>query len=525
MVLVSMGLWEWWSRYREYDVWWVANIIKILNNDLNKKLDVVYETRSPRGISLPYEYWQRANPNILISGGSREGKTTLSELLCVRLEERKIVFSFKKFSRHDKRDFDIGYNWIEVGQKIVPDLFADYQSFIDSFRTAFYTDATSRGLAIDTILLKINDIMNEKPTDFEAFFKILDKLSGRGNWDETIKNIIRSKVQLLQRATAGARQVKIDFSKGNMVIDLGTLPEEESKTFIAETILRQIFRIEEVEHRENHIRIVIDEAWHLLGDKRQKSIVGTLLLQGAYVINLMLILQNYTMLDKDFRSHFGNIFVFKNNNDDDANAIKSGYGDFVKDAVQKLPDFEFIDLKFQFNAERIPVWKVNYENLQTLKLEARARTVFNEPDESFVEEEPQENKTDEKKNENLEEKIIEALQKSEVAMYGYQIAKAVGLSPKDAVKIRQPLRNLVRDGKIKEIEIQVRKKVVVYYYLSETETGHNFMMQVSEKEIVKSGWKIGFKSTHGTHGFDFQILDKDGRGIIIEVDRDTQYIK
>ena len=519
MVGVAMGLFDFLRSQREYDVEWVADIRKIVNENMNDKLDVINEDCNTQEFNLTGYVENKENKNILVAGGARSGKTELGTELCLLLDERKIIISFKKFLP-TKRDFDIGYKWIDVTLHL-PNLFGDRQSFIEAFRTAFFADLSMRGLMIDTILVRVSDVMQEEPNNFEEFYKILDRLAGKGQWEENIKTIIKSKVQLLERATAGAKRGSIDFSKGNIVLDLGNLPVEDSKTFLAEYYLRQINRIEEQEQRELQIRVVIDEAWHLLKYRQQNSIVGTILLQGAYYIRFLCITQNYTHLDDDYRSHFGNIFCFKNNNDEDGKAISSGYGAFIADAVKKLRQYQFLDLKYEFNEEVLEVWKVNYERLQTLKLEAKARAVFNEPDESFVDEESQKTKTEEKKSENLEEKIIEALQKSEVAMYGYQIAKAIGLSPKDAVSARQPLRNLVRDNRIKEIEIQVRKKAVVYYYLTETETSHNFMMQGTEKEIAKSGWKIAFKSTHGTHGYDF-LIEKDGKQIIVEVETGTR---
>lgn len=523
----SLAIWKFWGNKKEYNSFIVGVIRRIKNEDLDGFLQVRNEPVDKKNFNIIEYGAGKGNHNQLVIGGARSGKTTLGEELCLELPERKIIISFKRFLM-TRRDFDIGYRWINVKNHL-PNFWSDPLSVSEAFGTAFYAEATSKGLMIDAIKDKVRDVMRKRPKSFKEFFEIVNREAKQSNWDKNIVSLVEGKFRTLEDATKGAKLRDVDFSKGNIVLDFGDLEGGDVKTFFAEYYLRQINRIEEQEQRAEQIRIVIDEAWHLLKFKQQSSIVGNILLQGAYYIRFLCITQNYTHLDEDYRAHFGSIFCFRNTNDKDMQAIQNGYGAFVRDGVIKLKagkedepySFQFIDLKYEHDEDVIPVWALNYEKLQTLKLEAKAKSAFNEPDESFVEEEPQETRTEEKQEENLEERIISTLQKSEVAMYGYQIAKAIGLSPKDAVKIRQPLRNIVRNGKIKEIEIQVRKKAVIYYYLSGTETSHNFMMNETEQKITNGGWKIVFKSTHGTHGYDF-LIEKDGKQIIIEVETGTR---
>jgi hypothetical protein len=517
VIVGSVMGWKFWKK-KDAEVSIVSWIARIMNKDLNDFLQIKVKPVSPEPFDLTAYVQSKANLNIAIHGTSRLGKTSLGEYLCLKLPERKIVISFKKFLPN-KRDFDIGYLWIDVS-KLVPNLYADSQSFTEAFRTAFFADLSMKGLMIDTILAKVRDVMLEKPNNFETFYKILDKVAGRGNWEESIKIIIKSKVQLLQRATEGAKHGNIDFSNGNIVLDLGNLPDEESKTFLAEYYLRQIARIEEREQREEKLCIVIDEAWHLLRSTQQMSKVGELLLQGAYYIHFLCITQNYTHLDEDYRGHFGNIFCFQNANDKDIIAIKNAYPDgLIWEGLGQIEPFTFIDLMYYHKKEGVLVWKLNYEKLKNLKLQTKTSSALHEPDESFVEEEPKEVKKD-VEEENLEEKITEVLQESNVAMYGYQIAKAVGLSPKDAVKVRQPLRQL--DGKLESDELQLRKKIIIYYCIHGSEQFHNLMMREAEKEIVNAGWKVVFKSNHGTHGYDF-LIEKEGKQVIVEVETSKRH--
>ncbi len=492
-----------------------AIINRIMNENLNDFLQVKKTDVNSQAFDLVTYVLGKANLNVAIHGGARLGKTTLGEFLCLKLPDRKIVISFKKFLP-TRRDFDIGYHWIDVTQHL-PNLFADKQSFTEAFRTAFFADLSMKGLTIDTILSRIVDVMQDEPKNFEEFYKILDRLAGRGNWEESIRTIIRSKAQLLQRATAGAKLGSIDFSKGNIVLDLGNLPDAESKTFLAEYYLRQINRIEQQEQREEKIRVVIDEAWHLLKYRQQNSIVGTILLEGAYYIRFLCITQNYTHLDEDYRGHFGCIFCFQNTNDKDITAIKGAYPDgLIWEGVGAIEPFTFIDLKYSHEKELVPVWKLNNENLEQAKMEARFCA---EPEENFViEEQKQEVRQEEEKGEEttIGERIRDVLKGDNTALYGYAIGKAVGFPPKEAgLRVKQPLRVLMKDGEVKEWKFQIRNKEIPYYYLANDsrEVCHNLMMQEVKKKL--GDWNIVFEATHGIQGADF-VIEKNGRKLSIE---------
>ena len=119
-------------------------------------------------------------------------------------------------------------------------------------------------------------------------------------------------------------------------------------------------------------------------------------------------------------------------------------------------------------------------------------------------------KTETKTDENLGLQIISVLEKSDVSLYGYEIARAIGLSPKEAIRIRQPLRELVKDGKLVIDKLQLRKKEVVYYSIPDTEQFHNLMIKETEKEIIKVKWQIVSRAVHGMHMPDF-VIEKNGK--------------
>jgi len=510
-IVASMAFWRIWQRRRRADVEIRAVVQRIENKNLSGFLQVRKEEVSPQAFDLMAYTVGKANRNIEIIGSARLGKTSLGEYFCTHLPEKKTIISFKHFVP-DKRDFNIGYSWVDV-RKFLPNLFSDPSSFVSAFRTAFFADLSSKGLMIDTIISKVNKIMARTPKDFEEFYRILEDEQKHGNFEESVANIVKDKVQLLERATEGAKHGKVDFSKGNIVLDLGNLPEDEIKSFVAEYYLRQIYRIEETKHSAEKIYVVIDEAWHLLKFAGQKSIIGTMLLQGAYVINLMIITQNFCHLDKDYRGHFGCIYCFHNSNDEDMRAIEGAHGAYMRDAVRLLSAYQFLDLKYEHGEEIIPTWQLRYENLELTKAEAR---FCSEPDEGFVEDEPKPIEVEKKEEPKLGEKILNVLKENNLALYGYEIGKAIELSPKEAgLKVKQPLRILVKEGKVKEWKCQIRNKEVSYYYLANDsrEVCHNLMMQETKKKL--GDWSIVFEATHGIQGADF-VIEKDGRKLSIE---------
>lgn len=522
-ILVGVGsllAWKFWRSKTKPDV----AITGIIHRRENKKIkegwhEVVNSPVAPKGYDI-ITHCNKPNENISVAGGSREGKTSHGEFLCLKLPERKIVISFKKF-QPTKRDFDIGYRWLTF----LPNIWNDAQSSIDAFRTAFFADANSRGLAIDTIIGKFGDVMHEKPKDFAEFYKILERQAGRGKWAEDIKNIITSKMKVLERATSGATHGEIDFHKGSFVIDLGSLPEEESKTYFAEFYLRMLNRIEEQEQNQEKLRIVIDEAWHLLRFRQQNSIVGYMLLQGAYYIRFLCITQNYTHLAEEYRSHFGTIFCFRDTNDEDTLAIKNGYGELVREGVQKLDEtkYQFIDLKYQHGEVGIPAFTLNYEKLQRCKEEARAEADKLHGDLTSV---IKNNETQVLQvNDGITKPsvptdispiVLDALEKNEIALTKSQISKKAELAD-DYILLQALERKLLKTEVIGVDFIQIRHKPVRHYYIPNTEQVHNLMLARTRERIIRAGCNIVFENKHGIQGADFTI-EKNGMQIIIEVE-------
>jgi hypothetical protein len=448
-----------WRKKSKPEVSITGIIRRTKNESLNDYLEIKKEDVIPRSYDLLWYIKSKSNQNLEVIGQARGGKTSLAEYLCMKLPEKKIVISFKKFLP-TKRDFEgVGCQWIDV-TKYVPALFDDPRAFVEAVRTAFFADLSSKGLMIDQIVSKVNSIMmNYRPKSFEEFYKRLDDERRHGNFEESIANIVKDKIGLLERATEGAEHGSIDFNSGNIVLDLGNLPDEESRTFLAEYYCRMIYKIEMQQQNTEHVRIVIDEAWHLLTNAGQKSIIGTMLLQGAYAINLMIITQNFTHLDEAYRGHFGAVFSFKNNNDKDLQSIKSAYTDgLIWEGIGALDSFEFIDLGFPHKKKDVVVWKISKQFLETEKARARDMTGFEILSDAKKEVvdvvTPAVEEIAEKKisKEEIEKGICEVLEKSEFCMYYSELSTSLGFERNSVERVAMIniLKRLVKDKKILE---------------------------------------------------------------------------
>lgn len=519
-MILSLGFLKWFKDKEENDNEIVAVVKRVINEDLKDRLQVHIKNEGSHGYDICEYIEGKPNRSGLIIGGARSGKTVLGEFLCLKLPYRKIVVSFKRFNPM-KRDFDLGFIWIDCSKQL-PNIFSDAQSFTEAFQTAFFSSINMRGLAIDTILARVNDVMLQKPKDFEEFFETLEKISKRGQWEENITTMVKSKVELLKRATEGATLGSVDFRKGNFVLDLGNLNGgNEVKIFVAEYYLRQINRIEEVEQNGDMLYLCVDEAWNLLSSTQQSSILGTILLQGAYYIHVLCITQNYTHLDEHYRSQFGSIFCFKDNNDEDGKAIANGYSPFFSDAIKKLVSsekdgvYQYLDLKFESNEDMIPVWQLNYAKLKREKEWIKQNSLAWK-DDYFTQEQVQKTRTTQQQEEKDDVKtIIEILEKNEFCMTAHAITNALGYTEKDGTRSnihKRTLPKLVDEGKIRKTDyITTRLKPDdvprKYYYSVPNGESQVHRTVIKDAEKVLDKIPLRYEESQVNQGWDIYVGD------------------
>lgn len=525
MILSLVG-WKFWENNRKpFDVHIVGVGHKVVDESLGNKGYVLPKIDAVNKMyDLIAHIDTKSSPAVLYCGKVGTGKSTLMAWTiwektdsqeCEtfgRVSEKVVIFSPKTW--HDRKDYDFdlpNFRRIDMTQFLPSNVFENHHAFVGSILTALYADLTARGMMSHSVRTQLYELVSEGGikswADFED--KIDKARKGRGNFDMSILNAIRGDIQFLKGVgKEGTLQIDWSDMQENYVLDFGVFEDNDiAKVFYMEYFLRAIFK-----HKTKNI-LAIDEIHRLL-NKGETSILSKVLREGRTGIKLYLATQNFSDVP-NANVQFGSIFAHETQNVDD---YKASADEFVKDYWKMLRGHRFIDLTDEHHNSAIPIYELNPERLNQVRECERDNHVGMQSDENFtVEESSRQKETeddDNKADEKYAENIIETLRKSEVCLYGYEIAKSVGLSPKDAIKIRQPLRQL-KDVKIREWKCQIRNKEVTYYYLINDgrDVCHNFMTRETKKKF--GDWKIIFEASQGTGGADF-IIEKDNKKIAIE---------
>jgi hypothetical protein len=472
----------------------------------------------------------RALKNIGIFGQAGSGKSKLlswfcwqySDLTeCLRYEIMPVkvfAFSYKRFQKGNG-DFErLGFEHIDIS-KHLPNLFnSEYlEDLIRSFAVVFVSEISKKGLMASMLEDSFRDILEYKQCkswdDFQRNAEAISKNSS--GLTQNVAEIVARRVRSLNVGVVS--EINFQFDK-SMILDFAYLSNELAKNLYSEFYARLIFRksVEEsIAGRPHSIMLALDECHRLLrfGDI---SIISELLREGRVHMRIAIASQNTSDVNKSL-FHFqwlqsGTV------NDDDLKHIKE-VDELHKEAVKKLNEKEFVWVN-DGTSIKVPIFKLDIERLE----EFREQHPQQYNVEVEVKQEPQETKQAEpEKSLDYTSQVLKVLGKSDVAMYGYQIGITIGLSSDDAIKIRQTLRKLVKDSKLRVVKIQFRKKEIEYYYIPNTEQVHNVMIKGdgkekgTTKELLSYGWAIKFQASHGTHGYDY-LMEKNGKEIIVEIE-------
>ena len=515
-----MVVWKFWeNNSKPLDVRIVGVGHKVVDESLGSKGYVLPKIDSVNKMyDLIFHIDSKPSPAVLFCGKVGTGKSTLMAWtiwektdvqeceIFGRVPEKAVIFSPKTW--HDRKDYDFdlpNFRRIDMTLFLPSNVFENHHAFVGSILTALYADLTARGMMAHNVRTQLYELVSggsiKSWADFEG--KIDRASKGKGNFDTSILNAIRGDIQFL-KGVGKEGTLDIDWSnlQENYVLDFGVFEDNNiAKVFYMEYFLRAIFR-----YKSKNI-LAIDEVHRLL-NRGETSIISDVLREGRTGIKLYLGTQNVSDVP-NANVQFGSIFAHETQNADDYKAVAD---EFVKDYWKMIRGHRFIDLTDEHYNSAIPIYELKPERLNQARKLVRDIHVETQPDDNFIyvtsEKMAHEKRNTEYKSEDLKEKIILVLEKSDVSLYGYQIAKSIGLSSKDAVKIRQPIRELLNDEKLIEDKLQLRKKVVTYYSLSNTEQFHNLMLKETEKEDDGCGCKIVKKAIHGVSMPDFEI-EKD----------------
>lgn len=449
MIGGSMVGWKFWKvSCLPSDVRIIGVGHRVKDDDLKYVLPSIDHENEP--FDLIGDSNKKGNPATLYCGKAGTGKSTLMGEniwqqtdpqeceIFGRTPETAVIFSPKTFRSMEDFDYALpAFERIDMTKKLPSNIFENHHAFVGSLLTAVYSTLTMRGMMVKNVETQLYKLLKKgNIQSWEDFETILNNAKKRGGeFDKTVLESIEGDIQFLKDAgTEGTLDIDWSDLKKNYVLDFGTFGENRiAKVFFMEYYLRIVFN-----HRLQNI-LAIDEVHRLL-NKGETSILSEVLREGRTSVKLHLATQNFSDVPPS-NMHFGSIFAHETQNGDD---FKACGDEFVKDYWKMLRGHQFIDLTHGHQNQTIPIYQLDPTRLN--KVRDETRLIWEEKEESEQRVQQDKKIIATKKNnttDNLNEKVLDVLKTSDVVMYGYEIARKIGMSPKGAVQIRQPLRNLV----------------------------------------------------------------------------------
>ncbi len=528
---ISLGLLEFLRLAKKVrvDARIIAVLLRKRSDELKGFVLPTKEYVSEKAYDLIAEIETQALKNLGIFGQGGSGKSTLlswfvwtysnpDEMTRYGIKPVTIfAFNYHRFQK-GKGDFEgLGFRHVDISKNLPHVFNPEYKEYlIRAFTVVFVSVINNQGIMTSMLSDIFREILDVAPckswNDFSINSKKVESKS-RGLKAE-ICTIIASKISVLN--VGRVNQIDFDFDH-SVVLDYSLLPDPLSQNLYSEFYANLIYRKAEeasIAGKPHSIMLAIDECKRLL-KYSEASITADLLTNARKHMRIAIATQNFTDVHVGLR-HFQH-FQFRTLNDEDINAI-SNIDALHADALRQLDEQEFIWVN-DGSTDPIPIFKLDVTRIEEF------RATHPQEYESIEDSVKTQQDVEPEGSEYLEDKIIDVLKKSQVAMYGYQIGKEVGFSPKDAINVRQPLRQLVsiEDDRVRTILIQLRKQEVDYFYLPESEQVHNLMTKETKKKF--GNWKINFEATHGTGKSDFIISREDGKILGIECEttlkRDT----
>ena len=418
----------------------------------------------------------KANRNVFICGTSGQGKSFLTRYLLDRINHQKIIFNFKPNDEYLK----MGYPIVDMS-KSLPNPFVNTEAFLNAFLITF--PIANLGITAEQVPIFIRELGKASHTwqEFEdnlrrkmSRTKDRIQLSGLMFIDNVMKGIVSD-----QHAT-------IEIGDTNLVFDFSKL-NQDSKTFYAEVILRQIWHELIIEQKRQDILICVDEAHRLLKKfEKYESVYNEMSREIRAYGMLWTSTQNLTDMEEDIRNQFATQFVFNTNKPEDTSAL-SGTDQMLAWSVTSLELHYFTDARYQWVHEVIPEFYLYFKPKD--KPHTFYEGVKQEGKEGAVAEGEKTQAIDYQQEirEILDEKPAYATQMGKIIAEKYGITKdKAKLGVKGA--IGKMLANEEFDTmKMKENGVDV----LIYYNKSANMSGlHRFMQEAITKTLTAAKIKV-----------------------------------
>jgi len=285
----------------------------------------------------------KENENVLVSGGSGTGKTTLMNYLIQHSGRPSLIFSFK----HEDLTLRLpGFKLIDVST-FLPDAFVDRDAFITAYMISYPISFT--GVMASTIPTVLAEAWSNA-SDWTSFLRALDDLRERFSRDSMRLSIVNTAASRFRGdlipSTVSDEPWRWDF-KTPTILDFSELNEAQ-KTFFAELVLRNLWRDVQTKHPREFI-IALDEAHRVLRisaqvyrsilDEMSREIRG---LGGA----LYICSQNISDVYEDIRNQMATQLAAKTKHDRDLSMLMRIHHHLPKVAGELISDGKIGVLEF-----------------------------------------------------------------------------------------------------------------------------------------------------------------------------------
>jgi len=278
------------------------------------------------GVGNPYKlrkiFQDKANQNILITGSSGMGKTTLLDYLILNvLRENIIVFNFKP---HDHSLRLPGFIRIDAC-KFLPYPFFSKSAFITAYLQAYPLEKGSWMASSLPALLW--DLLNNTHSFSELFAKINEHMNTSD--DKIEKGILAKLKSDLKPLIDGLDFTKEEYFKWdlktNIILDFSNLNNEFQKTFYAELMLQYIWNYVSRHRPLHNFYIAVDEAHRLLKKVFLTEFQPVLNIIAREIRSLggglIISTQNLSDINMHVVNQFATIFIFNTGHKEDLESL------------------------------------------------------------------------------------------------------------------------------------------------------------------------------------------------------------
>ncbi|MGH2613573.1 MAG: hypothetical protein ACRDFB_11075 [Rhabdochlamydiaceae bacterium] len=365
LIAISVCIWKIWkTKENKYPLEQVGIFVREKNDEGERTMNFVADIRA---VNVIGEYLGLPNRNVFINGlAGNSGKSTLAEAIlydlinadeCKKYFEKPVpavVFSPKKFAEGDLIDFEVCGLKVVDCCKLIPNIFADRDAFVESWEVMVGNKIDSKGITASQIAEACGSILAVKECKSWADFKN-NIAQLRKRRDEVIMQSqltwIENKIPYLDVGV-----ISDDIPISNVIYHLGNLPEK-ARIYYYEAFLQMLVKKLESGLGAPPI-LVLDEA-HLLF-KQEFSIIARYMRElRNQVFSIIAISQNKDDCNPALLQ-FSRILCGQTSHLD-----KYVNKPTIKDCVMQLQPRQFVDWTFT-GTDIVPCYSLNKKYVKKL---------------------------------------------------------------------------------------------------------------------------------------------------------------